>query len=61
MSTQQKEKLIDQAFKGFMVIMISICGFFLVRLVTTLDRATDDIEILKIDNAVIKSKLNITK
>lgn len=61
MSAQQKDKLIDQAFKGFMVIMISICGFFLVRLVTTLDRATADIEVLKIDNAVIKATLKINR
>lgn len=54
MSATHKENF-DSFFKGFIMVAISIIGFFLIRMVGTVDRATDNIETLKISTAVMQA------
>jgi len=55
--TFQKEQF-DSFFKGFIMVSISIIGFFVVRMVGTVDRAVDNIENLKISTAVMQSDMS---
>jgi len=57
MSVRQ-EKMLDNVYKLFMVIMMSTCGFFLMRLVNTLDKAVEDVEKLKTEQAVMRSEMS---
>jgi hypothetical protein len=44
-----REKQMDHLFKGFMVIMITMCGFFLMRLVNQLDKTVENVQFIQIE------------
>ena len=56
MSAQQKERF-DLFYKGFMVVTVSIIGFFCVRLTNSIDKATEDIQTLKTSSAVMQNDM----
>lgn len=56
MSAAQKEHF-DTFFKGFMMIAVAVIGFFAARSMNTLDKATDDIQALKVNSAVMQNDI----
>lgn len=56
MSQAQKDKF-DVFFKGFVMMLLMIIGFFASRSMNALDKATEDIELLKISTSVMKEQI----
>ena len=54
MSSSQLKNL-DYLYKAFVVGSMSLCIFFLVRLVNTLDKNVEDVQQLKVQQAQIQT------
>ncbi len=54
MSQSQKDNF-DVFFKSFVMLLLMVIGFFATRAMNSLDKATDDIQFLKIQTSVLSN------